>query len=600
MRLLGCWSLTLLLSWSSCGPRPGATPEGGQGRQLPSLGKPARPEASAAGPRLGLPLGSSSAQSELVAAAEPAEEAEAAAAGGASEPSLLYPWVWLDYWIIDELVPDETDYTEFEAPRPPLSNRRYLPIRLFGLKGATLASEGPTIAILRDGELQQDGLYSGHQPREKMIVGRFLGLAGAWPGRAFGLFEFRYETMSNSRQELELLKWDGQAWARLQVLRSKEALLAGNEAGMAVLVESSEERGKKGVRVRQVGGWEYRVTRASSGCLTELVEPSRVEVSQNGTVLVEGRQCGSPEQRVLELWRSPSQRSVLLKPPLHSWQTSVLDQSGRVWVAGSRGAGGRAAILRLEAEGGWVEQEGVEAEQVESLAVEADGRVWVVARNQAGEAELLRSGGGAGWERLRLPGEAGRVERVEVVGGRVWVSALRAVLSTEPPRNVWDWEAQEVAAYPLSHARRGVRSRVFLHCGYLIHCPGRLYSGGALVLVYDRSKQPDWEKWAKIFQDNRGPGTPRIYPWPKGSDSRFYPSWGLIPVVAREADTYWFGFIAGSDCTAYKEAWRRPPNPKPPALYCANPLSLSMRRIIELFRPWLPDGDQISVATPAQ
>ncbi len=489
-------------------------------------------------------------------------------------PTELHVWVRLDYtWISSLTLPGSIPPTDLDPWRPPLENRRHIPVQPFGLRGATLATEGHSIAILRDQELQQDGLYSGHALSKTFKEGRFLGLAGSWPSHAFALFE-QHDDLGKPI-ELQLLEWRNHAWTKRQTLESTRALLMGNQHGATVLAESFESGNRQGVTLRDADGQTYRPTSAKSECMTELVEPRSLKVASQGTVLLQGSRCGRPQEPLFELWRSPREASQILAAPVSDLQASELDPSGRPWIAGRRDGTGGVAILRWDGQT-WSEHSAVDVNTVASLAVDAAGTLWIVGQKAGEAARLLRHRSGNDWEMVHLPSEAGEPRRVTVENGRLWLGTERALLSTDKPSSIWDW--QDIGTvYPLSHAARRGKGR---HAT----CTGPMVTGGRFVVVYDRAQTPNLARWASVFEAAR-----QRKQWGLGARSNAPVSGAdpkTVPILAREGDSYWFGFLVHDPHLVEQMTNPFPAAGSPPIAYCANPVSLSMRGIAELLRPF--------------
>jgi len=486
--------------------------------------------------------------------------------------SILHVWAWYDFsWDARATDNEVSPATEIEPSKPSLEHRHYKPVFPFALRGATLATEGHSIAILRDGELQQDGLYSRHPPRQDSYYGQIRALAGSWPQKAYALFE-RQDT-GERVLDVQLLLWKNGAWEPLRTLGTKQALLIGNEAGKVFLAESMGSHGTRGASLRQIDGPNYTLTPGEKGCTTRLVAPASLETNGRGDLLLRGEDCAHPNQAALEFWRAASTSPKLLTPELDLLNASTLDGSSNVWVAGQKQGHGGTAVLRFDGEA-WSTQAWVAGDGIASMSVDSGGRLWIVVKHKEHANELMQLTPPEKAAGVELPANVGSPQWIKFVHGKLWVSAERALLSLEPPMKEWDWIDVGIP-YPLTYATRRASA-------WRGTCSGNVFAGDSYVVVYDKSKAPDWGAWSKKYNEMKRIRAFRVAP--RENRPNFEARRETVPIVALEGSTYWFGFSTSDYTIVNAMTHPYPANGTAPVALCANPTSLSMRRITELLK----------------
>ena len=522
-------------------PSPAAAPANGTSGTLPT---PAPLIAGTAGP---LPVGPSEQES----------------------PLHVWAWLWWKYKALaaPTLIDVVDPYAEIAGPPSERTDRAYIAVHPFELQGATLATEGDSVAIVRDDDLQQDGLYSRRASTLRPSTGVLRGLAGTWPNAAFAL----YAPRDDAALGLQILSWKGKAWAPVRTLRSNNALLSGNSVGKVLLAENIKAKNSQAVALSDIEGHSYALSSSSGSCQTRLVEATRLEVNVRGDVLLRGRDCEQPKQPALEMLRHGATQGVRLTTGFDVLHATTLDQAGNVWITGRPSGQSQEALRRFNGTE-WSETSSVGADDVSSLAVDATENVWLVTRLRDRPGQLLQRRPTRELLQVPLPKDVGAPLWVERIHNALWVGTERALLSTAVAKHVWDWIDVGVPL-PIAFAPRRPHDR----WGSRPRSPG---CGAFSVVVLGSSTEPDLGDWAHKYKSaKRAFGLQSFDEVERGFPSQ--PQ--AYAILAREGDMYFFGVAAsGSKLESLLKPF--PDSIKAPAAYCSTPASFSLRRIEEFLK----------------
>ncbi|MBN2195982.1 MAG: hypothetical protein JW751_24405 [Polyangiaceae bacterium] len=477
----------------------------------------------------------------------------------------------------------------------PLARWLDVPARLHWVHGAVFATFGEGLAILRDGELQQDGVISRLPGCSGFddAVGEVRGIAGAWPVQAFQL----RQSKAGDQPGHLVYQWARDRWRHRARVPEDVALLVTRERS-ALLLTAARNRG--GYKITSLDPQTKPPTPsqgARADCPAAIDTLAGAAGSLHGEVLVWGTGCDG--EASLELFE-PGGKAEVVRWPGFEISTAELSQNGRAFAARIRAAEDQpTSELLTRGSGGW-EPVTTVAGTISSVAETAGGIVYLVvdAGTERGLMELAHGTAAGLRERsLTVPSER-PIALASGVDGELWVAGDGGLYGERIPRHPWTWWPLGCHVATVQDAKPFHPRRTSADAG----------CGGTVFLLVESSKVPESRLWRDLFAE-LGPPVARGLGVARGERKREddplglgstradraeppQPGPAIVPVVARELDRYLFGFRVAEPLTsppsvgvgpreealqALQEVSQRFHYP----LLCARPLSFPSERVEE-------------------